>query len=197
MKKMIVLVSSMFILAGCSHQTSQPTPEVKAPEAQTEQQATVEYAKVAAAVATGQSAKCTMTSKDGGSIAYSLKGKKMRMNSTAAPTTPPQPASSMILDEEYMYTWTDNSKQGVKFKLSTMEELKKLAPTQAQDIPDFTQEDAQQKYEDLGYQVNCQLTGVAESEFTPPADVVFTDASAMMENLGKMQQTQTPPVATP
>lgn len=179
MKNLLVLLLVVVTFAGCNRLR----PQTTAP--QTQQQAANELSDISAAIATGQSARCTMTKTDGSeTITYAVKGKKVRV--TGLKSQEQGYRGSMILDETMMYTWDETTNQGVKMTLPSDQELKDIAEQNGQDIPDLSSEEERQRWESEGYQISCSIEEVDDSEFVPPSDVTFTDMSAMMESLGTM-----------
>jgi hypothetical protein len=179
--KLTLLIFLATILVGCapSPQTSESTPVPAAPKEQSGSAAASEFAEVAAAIKLGQAARCTLTNTaENQSMEYVIKGKKMKMHASAIATSMPE--TSMLTDGEFLYTWTEKDKKGMKMRVPTPEETKQMKDT-THKLPDFSQESEKQRYENLGYTINCALTTAADSEFIPPADVTFTDLSAMMK----------------
>lgn len=95
---------------------------------------------------------------------------------------------NIISDTEYMYSWDDSTKKGMKLKLTSMEDMKKSVEEKGQSVPSLTTDEDRKKYEDQGYTVNCSVKAIDDSEFVPPTDVTFTDTSAMMEQSKAMMQ---------
>ena len=75
--------------------------------------------------------------------------------------------SHMISDEAYIYSWSSEAKQGVKFKVDQTEA--KASPTsESVDI-------------DKEVDMDCSSWGVDNSKFSIPPDIQFTDLSEMMK----------------
>ncbi len=190
MHKTKLLVGLVFgtsvLFAGC---TKQPTSEqLQVPATQTEGQAMKEYEKIAAAMKDGKSVRCVMSNTETQeTMTYAVKGKKVSVKGIAGYEGAGGETGSMLMDEKYMYTWSDAKKEGVKFAIPA-EVTGQPTPAQRQDIPSLETEEDQQRYEDMGYSVVCDQTEVADSEFVPPSDIVFTDASAMMQQAEEMQK---------
>lgn len=179
MKKVLFGVS-VLILAGCNSQT--PTPQV-----QTQDQAQSEYQEMASAMASGKPVRCVMTNAERNeTITYLVKDKKVRLNTVVA--NDEQQSGNMLMDGEYIFTWSDVKKEGTKFKVpeETTEQ------PQEQEVPDLSQEEDRKEYEDLGYTIDCEGANVADSEFIPPSDVTFTDMSQMMDQAQKQQESMSP-----
>ncbi len=180
MKKIVFLITSFVLFSACKPQTPPA-----APESQTQDQAINEFTEMGQAIQSGKPVSCTMQKKDSTeSVTYLIKGKKMKMSGFGSGDAG-QPGS-MLSDGEYVYTWTDATKQGMKFKLPSEEAQQtttEQTPTTPQNVPDFSSEEERQKYADMGYTVNCEVAVVADSEFVPPTDVTFRDLSSMMQAL--------------
>lgn len=92
----------------------------------------------------------------------------------------------MIMDTEYIYSWTSEMEQGIKMPVTdSMEE----EAQQAQENPDeyrnqYIDPDAEVDY-------NCTAWSVDNSMFVPPSDVTFLDISQQMEMYDSMMQEST------
>ncbi len=181
-KQLLILTLSALTLSACTHTASQS--ETQQPAAEQADS----YAAVAAAIQSGQTASCVLTKKDGtGEMRYSIKGEKVRVSGLTGQTQTGAQASSMLLDGEFMYTWDETTKEGMKFPIPDPAETQQ-AQEQVPQIPDLTDETSRQELTDDGYEINCTVEAVPDSVFTPPADVTFTDASAVMEGAQQMLQ---------
>lgn len=183
-----ILLSSLF-LSACIPQ-SQP----QAPANQTQEQSMKEYEKVAQAIQAGKSIKCVMTKKDDGSTMTSfVKGKKVK--TVGIPADKPAETSTMISDSVYVYTWNDQKKEGVKFKIPEEKDVEATKEA-TQKVPDFSKEEDQKAYEEMGYTIACVVIDIGDDEFVPPPGIKFSDLSAMMEkttqapNTGAMTKEQ-------
>lgn len=181
MKKVLLGVSAI-VLAACNNQST--------PEVQTQEQAMGEYEQMANLVATGKPVRCLMTDTEKGhTMTYLMKDKKVKMTDMMMSDT--GETGAMLMDTEYMYTWSDQKKEGTKMKLN-LEDLKESADQAQQDVPDLSNEEDRKAYEEMGYTINCEEAQVSDSEFVPPTDVKFMDMSAMMEKAKEAQQGMTP-----
>jgi hypothetical protein len=127
-----------------------------------------------------------MTKTDGSStMDYIIKGKKMKISGMEYQGKK-NTNGSMISDGEFMYTWDDTSKTGMKIAIPKEEDVSKLAREKGQEVPSFSTEEDKKKYEDQGYRVDCKELAVDDSVFVPPSDVKFSDLSSMMENSKKL-----------
>lgn len=171
MKKVLFSVS-MLVLAGCNNQAANPS-------GQTTEQAQQEFQEVATAMQSGQSARCVMTNPTTNqSMTYSIKDKKVKMSNIEM--NEGDLTGAMLMDGEYLYTWSETKKEGTKFKLP---EEKADQVAQEGSVPDLSKEEDRKEYEDMGYTIQCNTLEIADSEFVPPTDVKFTDMNAMMEKM--------------
>lgn len=187
MKKLLLLGSAALILAACTPKDQPQETTAPAPDQTTSEQAS-EFSKVAMAIQAGQSASCQITNTETGeAMDYKIKGKKMKMTGMTSPDA--AQSTAMLMDGEFIYTWNEADKKGVKMQLPSEEDMAELSQ-QGMTMPDLSQEAEKEKYENDGYSVNCTVTSVDESEFVPPTDVAFTDMSALMDNAMKMMGEQ-------
>ncbi len=181
MKKIAFLFAGALLLAACKS-----TPQTTGP--QTQQQAESEMQDAGKALASGQPVKCTMTKTDGTSMQYVMKDKKMKVSGLTTTVKDQVSQSMMISDGTYMYTWDETKKEGVKFKVPTEQDTKAISEKAGQDVPNLSNDADRKRWEDQGYRINCAAGVVDDSEFIPPTDVKFTDASAMMDSVNKMMK---------
>lgn len=176
-------VGAFVLLSGCTQQQAAiPTP----PAQQTEVQVMHEYEKIADAMKNGKSVRCVMSKKDTQeTMMYAVKGKKVKVSGMAGYEG--GGTGSMLMDEKYLYTWSDDKKEGVKFEIPAEIEGQPT-PTKTQAVPNLATAEDQKYYEDMGYTVSCTQQDVADSEFVPPTDVTFMDTSALMKQAAEMQQ---------
>lgn len=185
----LVLVISAIFFAACTTQKSQTEQSQQTQESagvttgQTADDALSEWQEFAGAVSAGESVHCEMINTETQEVGdYYMKSGKMRYN-----LTNPADASknaAVISDGEYTYSWSEERKEGLKFKFSQPEAEQPEAMPEQQQAPDFTQQEAWDTYQDLGYTVDCSVESVSDDMFTPPADVTFTDLSEFYEAMG-------------
>lgn len=177
-----VLVASSLFLGGCALQTASPTAS------QTPAQAVSEATKFADAIKSGKPTTCTLT-KGADTMEYMVKGKLMRVN-TNTTTTDDKGVSKttvghMINDTTSFYTWSDDTKQGVKMLIPSP--VPSSAPTSTTEpknnTPKLESEADYQNLQDQGYTINCKSGSVDDSVFTPPSDVKFIDPTEMMKQV--------------
>lgn len=174
----VVLVSSVFLLGGCLHKSE--TASVTIGDGQTSAEAQSEWQKIGEAIQAGKSVRCEMNNTETEQTGqYYMKGKKMRVDSQDPKS--PEASGSFLTDTEFVYTWNDTKKEGVKFAVVQPTEQEQEVP-EGSEVPDFSQESAWNDYEDLGYTVTCTTESFDESLLTPPTDVTFTDMSSFMQD---------------
>ncbi len=85
--------------------------------------------------------------------------------------------SHMIADGKDVYVWTDNSKEGFKMSVDSIEKINEGGP----------------KTVDINKEVDysCTPQGAEVSKFVLPTDVVFSDFSKMIEDAAKLKQNGT------
>ncbi len=183
MFKQIVLISTASLALSACLPNKPATSEGSNAPTDTDQ-----YKAMAQALQTGGSAHCTITKEDEtATIEYYAKGEKVRVSGITDETGNDNQYSAMLSDGEYVYTWNETKKEGVKFPKPDPEEIAQ-AQDQIPNIPNFSDETAREEYVQDGYDVDCQVTGVDDELFTPPADVTFTDMTKMMEGAQQMMQ---------
>lgn len=175
-KKVFLGVIALILLAGGAYFIQQQ--QTSAPSTQTQKEVMSEAAEFAKAMKSGRPTTCTMTKGDD-VMEYHLKGKKMAANVTTS-TEGKSTISHMINDEQYLYVWADDSKQGSKMSLTIPSPSPVNAPTSADQVPEFNSVDDYDQLQNDGYTINCQAGKFADSVFTPPTTVEFIDPSAMM-----------------
>lgn len=194
MKKLLFASSAIALslfLAGCQKKTTEATntpSDDTTMTANSEAGMSDKMKQWADAVKLGGGLKCTLTDTATGKTAnYSLKGKKFHAKGTALSTTEKMQNGEMVSDSEYMYIWDTDTKEGMKMKLPTEEELK-AGETQAQEAlknmpqsPDFSDPEGIEKLEQDGTKLDCNPAVISDSEFNVPSDIKFQDFSEMMK----------------
>jgi len=176
----VVLVGSVFLFSGCINKSE--TASVTIGEGQTAQESQSEWQKIGKAMEEGKSVKCEMVNTQNQQTSqYYMKGEKVRVDSLDQNN--PEASGSFLTDSEFIYTWNDTKKEGVKFGVvEANQEQQEIEAPEPSKAPDFSQESAWDEYKNLGYTVTCTTQTVDESMFTPPADIKFNDMSAFMQN---------------
>lgn len=181
MKIALSLILASLLFSACKTQTPQST----AP--QNEKQAMNEFAELSSAIEAGRPVSCVFTkSPENTVMTYMMKGKKIKISGMQVEGQAYQGA--MMSDGEYMHTWDEVKKEGVKMKLPAEQDLKDFAKEKGQSVPDLSDETERKTWEDQGYRIDCKEATIADSEFIPPTDIKFTDMSAMMESVNTMMK---------
>lgn len=207
-KKILVLALLLFLIAGGIYylkmRPASPTSHQSTGSLQSE---AVQFAE---AIASGKPTTCILT-KDKDQMEYHMRGKLMAANINSeigGQTT----TSHMINDGAYIYIWSDDHKQGTKMTIPTETETQATTDKAKQleaSAPKLEGEADYNAFKDQGYLIDCKSGGVDSSTFVPPADVTFTDPTAMMpqftnpdseqldynklqEQYGAMSRTDTP-----
>lgn len=123
------------------------------------------------ALAGGQSLECKYADEDGRTTAAYIKNGMVRADVTASK---PEEAGSVIIKDKKMYFW--NAQGGFMMEMTDemMEQGEEAAKesTQGQDTIANLEK----------YKESCKAGVIADSMFTPPANVKFQDMSSMIKN---------------
>ncbi len=92
----------------------------------------------------------------------------------------------MIMDGSYAYSWTTETKQGIKMPITETMEQEIDKAQQQKDIynPQYVDADAKTDYK-------CSNWNTDSSKFTPPSDITFMDMSEQMKVYDEMMQQNT------
>lgn len=185
----LIVTFSALILSACLKQSS--SQQVQAPEQQTGQEALQEWQELGTALAEGKAAHCQILNTETNQTGeYYMKGEKVRYE-LSNPTDPEQ-AGSFISDGEWVYSWSEDTKQGMKFAVTDPEEEAEAMEDQGEaqeesSVPDLTDQSAWDGFEQQGFTVDCNIEEVDDAQFIPPTDVEFVDfAQMMMDAFEKM-----------
>lgn len=151
-----------------------------APEAltnQTQTQAVNEASEFARAIENGQPTLCTLA-KGSETMEYRLKGKLLRAKINTGSVV-----SHMISDTQNFYMWADGQNQGTKIAVPTEDEVKDVGEQTQQSAPSLDDEADYNALQSQGYTINCQPGNISDADFIPPAEVTFTDLSAIMQQV--------------
>lgn len=183
MKKILFPIFLALTVSGCSI-LSQKTTQVEVPPA--EQQTMNDYQKLADAMATGKSVECVMTNtQKGTSFVYQVKGKMIRTFGQLNPDA--TSSGNMISDGTYLYTWSDDSQSGTKFKIPTEAKTAESVEQSKDVLPDLSDQTKQQEFIDSGYTIQCDPINLTDDTFIPPITVKFQDLSQMMDSANQFQ----------
>lgn len=174
----VIVVLVLLALGGYYLKTRQAGT---GPAGQTAGQAMNEATEFAKAIESGKPTTCTMT-KGVDVMEYHLKGKKMAANITAT-MEGKSTRSHMINDEQYLYAWSDDQKQGSKMSMAVPSPSIPSSVDSTVSAPEFDSEDDYDQLKTEGYTINCQAGKFNDSVFTPPTTIEFIDPAAMMRAL--------------
>lgn len=174
MNKLTFLLPAALIFSGCTLIPSKTTSITG-----TEQQKAEKLGQI---IASGGQADCQVTNlTDKTSTQIIVSGKKMKFIGSDFGEGK---KGTMLTDNVYTYVWSEGEKVGFKTKLETE---KATEPTEA--APQEENLDATKRAESFDdatkFKTECTRRTISESEFTPPADVNFTDFAEMMKGLPK------------
>lgn len=125
----------------------------------------------------GKNVKCTFSIKDEGGESSGttyVSGGKARSDFTAATTTGEKYESHSITDNDWIYTWTSVSEQGMKMKLSELpksEDTDKISAAKSFESIN----------ENMDYKCSPWLPD--GNKFNAPTNIEFIDYTEMMKNL--------------
>ncbi len=141
------------------------------------------FTSISDALSKSVSLECSFTDEDGRQTKTYIKNGAVRADYTASV---PSESGSMIFKDKTMYSWSGD-KQGFKMTIpdAVMEEGKETA----EDV----QSEGVSGYKDIlagmeKFKDSCKPAVVADSVFTPPIDVTFTDYSEMMKSIPAMPE---------
>jgi hypothetical protein len=209
MKNLFALLVLAVIVSGCMSSettttTDEPTPTTVKTTGQTQSNdaptttaakpgtptTTVKesggiLADMAAAVSSGLGYKCTYTYEDITSEGW-VKGEKYYFTSATA-----QGKGYVISDGTWMYTWADNSPEGVKFNIDQMKEFSKNKPQGQGGYSD------PQKTWEAATHIQCVPAAITDATFSPPSGITFKDMGEMLKQLQGMGGGQGLPAGYP
>ncbi len=186
--KIAGLMVSVLVLSGCTNKAAVTNTD------QSPSQTVNEAKEFANAIASGKSTYCKITGKDA-DMEYWVKGKKFKLATKVTMTNPETKESQSqmvyaIKDDVYMYTWSDSSKQGVKIRIPTEEEVLKMTEQQKQalpGVPKLEKEEDFAKIKDEGYSVNCKPQDISDDSFVLPEGITYVDPTEMMKKVAPTQ----------
>ncbi|HCQ31403.1 TPA: hypothetical protein DIU27_03425 [Candidatus Collierbacteria bacterium] len=170
MKKLAIILPIAFLFSGCTLFPSSPITG-------TEQQKAEKLSQI---ISSGGQANCKVTNlTDNTSTQISVSGKKMKI---VGSDFGEGKQGTMINDGTYTYIWTEGEKVGFKSKL---EAEKPLEPTENLDrtAPVDSAKQVDTFEDETKFKMDCTRGGVSDADFTPPADVQFTDFSEMLKTV--------------
>lgn len=187
MKSTIFLVLTAVVLSGCiNRQTTQsesPTEPGREETRLTDSAPPAELEEMANAIEAGESVSCTMSNDTDSTMVYHIKGEKFKI--TGMSTGEDLQTGSMLSDGEFIYNWSDDTKMGTKMKIEEPEEVTSDPEMTEELVDEESQISDPRDFYDQGFEVDCERSIIADSEFVIPTDVTFTDLSDLMQNMGQ------------
>lgn len=188
-KKIIGIILALLVIGGAVYaykNTSNKQVSMSSDDSQSEMMANA--SKFSEMIASGKPVNCTLTKGDD-KIEYLVQGEMFKMTSHISPADgePTPPVGHALSDGTYVYSWSEDSDQGVKMKMQTDEEIAD-STQQAQDYenqkpPTLSSQEDYDTYKNEGYEVNCQTVAESEATFTPPTDINFFDPTEMSKTI--------------
>jgi hypothetical protein len=134
--------------------------------ANTTNESSIADSTISKLLSAGVARKCTYNDASTSGTIYLASNNRMRADYTVS--SPESSSGSMILTNGQHYMWDNATKEGISMSYD---------PASVDNSTDDTQSVDMSKE----YSFDCNLWIVDESVLTPPADVTFSDMSALME----------------
>lgn len=145
-------------------------------------------------IASGVPQECSFSSNDpeyGSSSGKSyVSGEKIRTDFSSTDPEGNKTDGTMIMDGTYMYTWTNDTKEGMKMKIEETEEIAETEITGAVERPAWMDEAGFDPDEKVDY--SCKPWLPNNAMFVPPADVKLVDFSEQMKQIEDIQNMYLP-----
>ena len=134
----------------------------------------------------GKALKCTWEGEEGMNGETYVDGKRMYsiMKNTPSGPNGEMGDSFVINDEEWMYTWSSLSTDGMKIAIPTEDEMNNIEKMgENVNIPKDIEQPAGKEAVDMNkdYKYSCKPWIVDQGIFTPPANINFVDLAGMMK----------------
>lgn len=156
------------------------------PETQSTQEQAKQASKLAAIIASGGTASCTITDLNNPQNVSSMavRGRMMKISGVNEGSN--GKVGIILNDTQYTYMWTEGEKVGFKMKISS--EANMNEPQSSSDTTQFDTTKTVSNYEDESkFKMECQEGGLTDADFAPPKDVVFSDPTEMTKNIPGMK----------
>lgn len=133
--------------------------------------------KLAQIIERGGQADCKVTNlADNSSTQIIVSGKKMKI---VGSDFGEGKKGTMVNDGSFNYIWSEGEKTGFKTKIVT--DTITPTPTSGVKQPEDVSQTASGFEDETKYKMDCATRTIPDSEFTPPAEVKFTDFSEVMK----------------
>lgn len=135
------------------------------------------------ALSLGESIKCTFKSEQGETNSW-VKGNKMKVIGSNFGKSG---NGGMINDGEYIYIWGDNEKDGMKYKLSALQQEDQGKPVDNQ-FESWKNPEKWASEVESKYKTECGKVVINDNEFVPPDNVTFKDLTETFEQMKNYQK---------
>lgn len=179
--KIIFVVLLPLLLAGCTYPWQKPVQKESGQA--TEQGQKEEGWSLKKALSLGESIKCTFKSEQGETNSW-VKGNKMKVIGSNFGKSG---NGGMINDGEYIYIWGDNEKDGMKYKLSALQQEDQGKPVDNQ-FESWKNPEKWASEVESKYKTECGKVVINDNEFVPPDNVTFKDLTETFEQMKNYQK---------
>lgn len=178
MKKVVVAVVVLLLLGAGGYYLYAKSASKMAPAASTEQNSGGVFGSIKDALSKSLSLQCAFTADDGVPTTAYIKAGAVRVD-TNGKTVEQQ--GSFIMKDKKIYFWQTATKQGTMMSVPEVS----VTPTSGSTVkPTAASSEGDNMMAALEkFKNDCKPAVVADSLFTPPADVKFTDFSQMMKQV--------------
>ena len=173
----VVVVLLLLLLAGAGYYLYTKSAQKPAATATTQEKNEGVFGSIKDALSKSLSLQCAFTSENGVPTTAYIKAGAVRVDTTGKT---PEQTTSIIMKNKTMYFWPTNSKQGSMMTIPDVSITPSVTGSTVKPTGTSDQSEnmmaALEKFKD-----SCKPAVVADSLFTPPSDVKFTDMSQMMK----------------
>lgn len=169
MKKTLLLIAIALTLTGCNPQQEQTT--------QSESEASQEFSELAAAMESGAAMRCIMSNTaENIEATYLVRGDQIKISGMIP--NDEMGDANMLMTNNTIYTWSSKQETGLIIKVP---EEQADQVRQEQDIPDLSNPQEREAYQNQGFTIDCEPADLTDADFTPPSDVNFMDMSSFIQ----------------
>lgn len=169
MKKIVIAIIALLLLAGGAYGAYRVyhhfnKASVLAPQVATNSGGV--FGSIQEALSKSLSLQCQYTDQTGKQTTAYIKAGAVRADVVGTNPSEQYNNASIIVKDKKLYIWDNTKKQGMMLAMTDNQ----VAPTGSPDIMGSLEK----------YKNDCKPAVVADSQFTPPSDVTFSDISKMM-----------------
>jgi len=189
------LAVTTLLFSACinkSQDTSQETPEQGSVQeiSQNENADGSQSGSFADFLGMNKNQKCTWDGGQDGSSTLYTDGTRGKME-IVGQMDDKNTTSYMVNDGEWVYTWNSGSTTGMKMNPEEMDD-EYMEDYEEDEMYEEMDDEDSHDLSNQEFKLNCEDWKVDASMFTPPANIEFTDLSAMMNNFKNDLQEGTP-----